>query len=37
MDGSNSVQNVIVWRGPKEDNTHCTTNLNIDTWQTAKS
>lgn len=31
------VQKVIVWRGPKGDNTHCTTNLNPETWETAKS
>lgn len=35
--GSDDVQNVIVWRGPKGNNTHCTTNLNMDTWVTAKS
>lgn len=29
--------NVIVWRGPKGDNTHCTTNLNMKEWATAKS
>lgn len=28
---------VIIWRGPNNDNTHCTTNLNINTWETAKS
>ncbi len=28
---------VIVWRGPKGDNVHCTTNLNMSTWETAKS
>lgn len=32
-----SPQKVIVWRGPKGDNIHCTTNLNKDTWGTAKS
>lgn len=37
MDGSNSAQNVIVWRGPKGDNIHCTTNLDINSWETAKS
>ena len=31
------VQKVIVWRGPKGDNTHCTTNLNMKEWATAKS
>lgn len=28
---------VIVWRGPDNDNTHCTENLNMDSWETAKS
>lgn len=28
---------VIVWRGPYGDNTHCTVNLNMDTWETVKS
>ncbi len=28
---------VIVWRGPYNDNTHCTTNLNKDDWETLKS
>lgn len=28
---------VIVWRGPKNDNTHCTANLDKNTWETAKS
>ena len=32
-----NVQKVIVWRGPKGDNTHCTTNLNMKEWATAKS
>ena len=31
------ITEVIVWRGPRGDNTHCTTNLDIDTWETAKS
>lgn len=31
------VTNVIVWRGEKGDNTHCTTNLSMNTWPTAKS
>lgn len=29
--------NVIVWRGRYGNNTHCTTNLNMDTWETSKS
>ena len=28
---------VVVWRGPKGNNTHCTTNLDPKTWETAKS
>ena len=28
---------VVVWRGPKGNNTHCTTNLDMKTWETAKS
>lgn len=31
------VTKVIVWRGPNKDNTHCTTNLDKSTWETAKS
>lgn len=31
------VQEVKVWRGTKGDNTHCTTNLNMKEWATAKS
>ena len=31
------VQKVKVWRGPKGDNTHCTINLNMNEWATAKS
>lgn len=30
-------EGVIIWRGPKNDNTHCTSNLNVKTWETAKS
>ena len=29
--------NVIVWRGKDGNNVHCTTNLNQETWGTAKS
>lgn len=32
-----TTTDVIVWRGPWGDNTHCTTNLNQDSWETAKS
>ena len=28
---------VIVWRGPDGNNIHCTTNLNMESWETAKS
>lgn len=35
--GETTVTPVIVWRGPNNDNTHCTTNLNISSWETAKS
>lgn len=28
---------VIIWRGSRGDNTHCTTNLDINSWTTAKS
>ena len=31
------VTPVIVWRGPHNNNTHCTTNLDQDSWETAKS
>ena len=32
-----NVTPVIVWKGPDGDNVHCTTNLNMDEWETAKS
>lgn len=32
-----NVQKVIVWRGENGDNVHCTTNLDMTTWPTAKS
>ena len=31
------VTPVIVWRGEEGDNTHCTTNLDMNSWTTAKS
>ena len=34
---SDNVTKVIIWRGPYNNNVHCTTNLNQDSWQTAKS
>ncbi len=27
---------VVIWRGEKGDNIHCTTNLNIDSWTDRK-
>lgn len=32
-----NITPVIVWRGPNNDNTHCTTKLNMNDWVTAKS
>ena len=32
-----NAQNVIIWRGPHGDDIHCTTNLDQDSWETAKS
>lgn len=34
---SDNVTKVIIWRGPYNNNVHCTTNLNKDEWETAKS
>ena len=34
---SDNVTKVIIWRGPYNNNVHCTTNLNQDSWETAKS
>lgn len=31
------IKEVIVWTGLNDDNTHCTTNLDMSTWETAKS
>lgn len=31
------VVNVIIWRGKRGNNIHCTTNLNRDSWETTKS
>lgn len=28
---------VVIWRGPLGNNVHCTTNLDQDSWETAKS
>lgn len=30
-------QNVVIWRGRRGDNIHCTTDLDKNTWETAKS
>lgn len=35
-DGGDAVD-VIIWRGKRGDNIHCTTNLNRDSWETTKS
>lgn len=35
--GGTKTTPVIVWRGPDNDNTHCTENLDMDSWETAKS
>ena len=32
-----NVKKVKIWRGEDEKNIHCTTNLNMDSWETAKS
>lgn len=34
---SGKVTNVIIWRGKDGHNVHCTTQLNMDEWATAKS
>lgn len=34
---SDEVTKVKIWRGPWGNNVHCTTNLNQDSWETAKS
>lgn len=35
--GGTKTTPVIVWRGPNKDNTHCTENLDMDSWETEKS
>lgn len=35
--GEDTITPVIVWRGPKGDNTHCTDVLDKNEWETAKS
>lgn len=32
-----NVTPVVVWRGPQNNNTHCTENLNMSSWETGKS
>lgn len=34
---SDDVTKVIIWRGPHNNNVHCTTNLDQNSWETAKS
>lgn len=34
---SSEVTSVIVWRGTHNDDVHCTTNLDMNSWETAKS
>lgn len=36
-DGSYTIRKVIVWRGPNDDNGHATGNLDISSWEVAKS
>lgn len=31
------AKRVMIWRGPDGNNIHCTTNLDKNTWETAKS
>lgn len=35
--GGTKTTQVKVWRGPDNDNTHCTENLDMDSWETEKS
>lgn len=35
--GEDTVTPVIVWRGSNGKNIHCTENLDMDSWETAKS
>lgn len=35
--GGEWVEKVIIWRGPDGNNIHCTTNLDKNSWETAKS
>lgn len=35
--GGTTTRNVIVWRGPNNNNGHATAQLDMDSWETAKS
>ena len=35
--GTSEFIKVLVWRGVNKNNIHCTTNLNINKWEVAKS
>lgn len=35
--GETKTTPVKVWRGPDNDNTHCTENFDMDSWETEKS
>ena len=35
--GDNTVTKVIIWRGKYNNNVHCTTNLDMNSWEIAKS
>lgn len=35
--GESTATDVIVWQGSDGDNIHCTTKLDINSWETAKS
>ena len=37
ISGGDFVKKVIIWRGPDGNNIHCTTNLDKNSWETAKS
>lgn len=37
LTGGEWVRQVVIWRGVEGNNIHCTTNLDKNTWQTAKS
>lgn len=35
--GNTKAQEVIIWKGNDGNNIHCTTNLDMKTWETSKS